>query len=39
VADAAPPGHGNSIGTVALRGDSLVLGWTHAGAQRQLQLR
>jgi hypothetical protein len=39
VADAAPPGHGNSIGTVALRGDSLVLGWTHAGAQRELQLR
>jgi hypothetical protein len=37
VLDAAAPGHGNSIGNVAL--DSLVLSWTHDGAQRQLQLR
>jgi hypothetical protein len=37
VLDTAPPGHGNLIGNVAL--DSLVLSWTHDGAQRQLQLR
>jgi hypothetical protein len=37
VLDTAPPGHSNSIGNVAL--DSLVLSWTHDGAQRQLQLR
>lgn len=37
VLDTAPPGHGNSIGNVAL--DSLVLSWTHDGVQRQLQLR
>jgi hypothetical protein len=37
VVDTAPPGHGNSIGNVALA--SLVLSWTHDGAQRQLQLR
>ena len=37
VLDTAPPGQGNSIGNVAL--DSLVLSWTHDGAQRQLQLR
>jgi hypothetical protein len=39
VVDAAPPGHGNSIGNVALDGDSLMLNWTHDGAQRQLELR
>ena len=39
VVDTAPPGHGNSIANVGLSGDSLVLSWTHAGAQRQLQLR
>jgi hypothetical protein len=39
VVDTAPPGHGNSIDNVALNGDSLVLSWTHDGAQRQLQLR
>jgi hypothetical protein len=38
VVDTAPPGHGNSIGNVALGGDSLVLSWTH-GAQRQVELR
>ena len=37
VVDTAPPGHGNSIGNVALA--SRVLSWTHNGAQRQLQLR
>jgi hypothetical protein len=37
VVDTAPPGHGNSIGNVALA--SRVLNWTHDGAQRQLQLR
>jgi hypothetical protein len=39
VIDTAPPGQGNTIGNVALNGDSLTLSWTHAGAQRQLQLR
>ena len=39
VVDTAPPGHGNSIGNVALNGNALVLRWTHAGTQRQLQLR
>jgi hypothetical protein len=39
VVDTAPPGHGNSIDNVALGGDSLVLSWTHDGAQRQLELR
>ena len=38
VLDTAPPGHGNSIGNVALDGDSLMLTWTHDGAQRQLEL-
>jgi hypothetical protein len=37
VVDTAPPGHGNSIGNVALA--SRVLSWTHDGAQRQLHLR
>jgi hypothetical protein len=37
VLDTAPPGQGHSIANVAL--DSLVLSWTHDGAQRQLQLR
>jgi hypothetical protein len=39
VVDTAPPGRGNSINNVALNGNSLVLNWTHDGAQRQLQLR
>jgi hypothetical protein len=39
ILDAAAPGRGNSIGNVALGGDSLILTWTHDGAQRQLQLR
>jgi hypothetical protein len=39
VADTAPPGHGSSIGNVALKGDSRVLSWTNAGTPRQLQLR
>jgi hypothetical protein len=38
VVDTAPPGQGNSIDNVALNGNSLVLSWTHDGAQRQLQL-
>ncbi len=38
VLDTAPPGHTNSISNVALDGDSLILTWTHAGAQRQLEL-
>jgi hypothetical protein len=39
VLDTAPPGHGNSIGNVALDGNSLVLTWTHDSAPRQLGLR
>jgi hypothetical protein len=39
VVDAALPGQGKSIGKVALSGDSLMLSWTHDGAQRQLELR
>jgi len=39
VLDTAPPAHGNTIGNVALGGDSLMLTWTHDGAQRQLELR
>jgi hypothetical protein len=39
VLDAAAPGHGNSIGNVALGNDSLILTWTHDGARRRLQLR
>jgi hypothetical protein len=39
VVDTAPRGHGNSIGNVALNGDSLALSWTHASSRRQLQLR
>jgi hypothetical protein len=39
VLDSAPPGQGNSIGNVALDGDSLMLSWTHDAARRQLQLR
>ena len=38
VVDTAPPGKGNSIGDVALTGDSLTLSWTNDGAQRQLDL-
>ena len=37
--DAAPPGSGNSIGSVALEGNSLLLSWTHDGDRRQLRLR
>ena len=39
VVDTAPPGQGNSIANVGLSVDSVVLSWTHDGAQRQLQLR
>jgi hypothetical protein len=39
VVDTAPPGQGTSIGNVALNGNSLVLSWTHDGAQRRFQLR
>ena len=39
VVDTAPPGHGNSIGNVTLDQDSLILSWTHDGAQRRLQPR
>jgi WD40-like Beta Propeller Repeat len=38
VLDTAPYSHGNPIGNVALDGDSLILTWTHDGAQRQLEL-
>jgi hypothetical protein len=37
--DTAPPGRENSIGNIALDGNSLTLSWTHDGIQRQLQLR
>ena len=37
VVDTAPPGQGTSIGDITL--GSLVLSWTHDGAQRQLHLR
>jgi hypothetical protein len=39
VVDSAPPGDGNSIGNVALAGDSLLLSWTSGGVPHQLQLR
>ena len=39
IVDTAPPGSGNSIGSVALDGNSLLLSWTHDGARRQLKLR
>jgi hypothetical protein len=39
ILDNAPPGRGNSIGNIALDGNSPLLSWTHDGAQRQLELR
>jgi hypothetical protein len=39
VLDMAPPDAGNSIGNIALDGDSLILTWTHDGAQRQHAFR
>ena len=39
IVDSAPPGQGNTISNVALKGNSLILSWSHDNARRQAELR